>query len=52
VGLAIVDKIVKEWGVTPLARGKEVWCRIPTGFVPARTASRRTDRSGMLHPTP
>jgi hypothetical protein len=40
VGLAIIAKISREWGVTPVPGGKEVWCRIPTGFVPARTGSR------------
>jgi hypothetical protein len=38
-GLRIVAGIAKEWGTTPLADGKEVWCRVPTGVVPLqRTA--------------
>lgn len=38
VGLAIVEKIARDWGVTPMARGKEVWCRVATGILPPREA--------------
>ena len=31
LGLLIVAGIARQWGATPLAVGKEVWCRVPTG---------------------
>lgn len=31
LGLLIVAGIARQWGTTPLAVGKEVWCRVPTG---------------------
>jgi hypothetical protein len=36
VGLRIVADVADEWGTTPLPSGTEVWCRIPTGFMPKR----------------
>ncbi len=52
VGLAIVEKIVRDWGVTPLERGKEIWCRLPTGHVPSRPlpAQRSGSDAPLLHP--
>ena len=38
LGLVIVARVAQEWGTTPLAIGKEVWCRVPTGMLPARRA--------------
>lgn len=31
LGLLIVAGIARQGGTTPLAVGKEVWCRVPTG---------------------
>ena len=38
LGLVIVARIAREWGTMPLVVGKEVWCRVPTGMLPTRTA--------------
>lgn len=38
LGLVIVARVAQEWGTIPLPLGKEVWCRIPTGMLPARPA--------------
>lgn len=46
LGLEIVAKTAREWGATPLAVGKQVWCRVPTGALRARVAPRR--RSDLL----
>lgn len=35
-GLRIVGGIAKEWGTTRLADGHAVWCRVPTGVLPAQ----------------
>ncbi len=35
-GLRIVAGIAKEWGTTSLAGSNEVWCRVPTGVIPAQ----------------
>ncbi len=44
VGLLVVAEIANDWGVTPGAIGKEVWCRLPTGVLP-RSALWRRSRS-------
>lgn len=36
IGLRIVADVADAWGTTPLPSGTEVWCRIPTGFMPKR----------------
>lgn len=38
LGLVIVARVAQEWGTNPLAIGKEVWCRVPTGMLPVRRA--------------
>ena len=38
LGLEIVAKAARSWGSTSRATGKEVWCRVPTGMLPARGA--------------
>lgn len=46
LGLRIVSGVAREWGVTPLPVGKEVWCQVPTGIrpdVPARGMSAVSD---------
>lgn len=35
-GLRIVAGIAKEWGTTRRAGSNEVWCRVPTGVIPAQ----------------
>jgi signal transduction histidine kinase len=35
-GLRIVAGIAREWGSTRLAAGNEVWCRVPSGLLPAQ----------------
>jgi signal transduction histidine kinase len=43
LGLEIVAKATREWGITSLAVGKQVWCRVPTGVLRARVPQRRSD---------
>jgi hypothetical protein len=43
-GLRIVAGIAREWGTTPVAGGKEVWCRVPTGVVPAQRTPGASER--------
>lgn len=38
LGLVIVAQTSREWGTTPLAIGKEVWCRVSTGGPPTKGA--------------
>lgn len=48
MGLQIVAGIAREWGTTPLAVGKEIWCLVPSGMLPVRP--RREPRLSDLKP--
>jgi two-component sensor histidine kinase len=48
LGLEIVAKTAREWGATPLAVGKQVWCRVPTGSLRARVVPQH--RPDLLAP--
>ena len=49
LGLMIVDKVSHDWGTDLTLAGKTVWCRLPTGFIPAQRSP--TWQSGA-HPRP
>jgi len=50
LGLRIVAQNSRDWGTTPSARGKEVWCRIPTGMVTATVPAPRADTALRVFP--
>ncbi len=41
LGLKIVAQTARDWGTTTLPVGMEVWCRVPTGMLPQRSAPGR-----------
>lgn len=51
LGLLIVAKVAREWGTAPLANGKEIWCRVPTGMVQTDPAGSWATSSTAASPT-